>query len=91
MYLLFGYLYLITNCSDLKNDSISETFDLKCSIGGKENYFPVKYVKILLLQSWGPNTNCSLWYIRLTGIDDFKLVKPRMDWLNVVKFSFTLS
>lgn len=71
-------------CSGLKNDSTPETFELRCSIGGKENYFPIKYIKILLLQSWGPNMNCSVWHIRLNGTNDVSLVKPSMDWLNVV-------
>ncbi|XP_001607967.2 muskelin [Nasonia vitripennis] len=71
--------------SGLKNDSTPETFELRCSIGGKDNYFPIKYIKILLLQSWGPNMNCSVWHIRLTGTNDIKLVKPSMDWINVYR------
>ncbi|KAL7306121.1 hypothetical protein TKK_0001570 [Trichogramma kaykai] len=66
----------------LKNDTTPETFYLKCTIGGTENFFPIQYVKILLIQSWGPNMNCSLWFIRLTGSDNPKLIKSRIEWLH---------
>ncbi|KAF3425856.1 hypothetical protein E2986_01738 [Frieseomelitta varia] len=69
----------------LKNDSIPETFDLKPTIGNEDNYFPVKYIKIVPLQSWGPSFNFSIWHIRLTGIDDFEIVKPSIEWFNAYR------
>lgn len=71
----------------MKNDSISETFDLKYLLGNEENYFPIRYVKILPLQSWGPSFNFSIWHVRLTGIDDPKIVKPCIESVNMVKSS----
>ena len=78
---------LITNCpffSGLKNDSAPETFDLKHMVGNEENYFPVKYIKIVPLQSWGPSFNFSIWHVRLTGTDDVEIVKSSTEWFNVV-------
>ncbi|CAD1479858.1 unnamed protein product, partial [Heterotrigona itama] len=69
----------------LKNDSVSETFDLKHIVGNGENYFPVKYIKIVPLQSWGPSFNFSIWHVRLTGTDDFKVVKPSIEWFNAYR------
>ncbi|XP_058797930.1 muskelin [Phymastichus coffea] len=68
---------------DLKYNSMPETFELKCTVGNLENYFPVRYIKIVLLQSWGRSMNYSLWYVQLTGTDSFKIVKPSIDWLNM--------
>ncbi|XP_014207147.1 muskelin [Copidosoma floridanum] len=64
-----------------RNDAIPETFELKCTIGANKHYFPVRYVKIVVLQSWGPNMNCSMWHVKLTGINDHNLVKIGLDWL----------
>ncbi|XP_012154161.1 muskelin 1 isoform X2 [Megachile rotundata] len=71
--------------SGLKNDSIPETFDLKHVLGNEENYFPVRYIKILPLQSWGPSFNFSIWHVRLTGTDDYKIVRPSIEWLNAYR------
>lgn len=70
--------------SGLKNDSVPETFDLKHILGNEENYFPVRYIKIVPLQSWGPSFNFSIWHVQLTGTDDVKIVKPSIEWLNAV-------
>lgn len=69
----------------LKNDSVPETFDLKHILGNEENYFPVRYIKIVPLQSWGPSFNFSIWHVRLTGTDDVKIVKPSIEWLNAYR------
>ncbi|XP_017793080.1 PREDICTED: muskelin [Habropoda laboriosa] len=69
----------------LKNDSVPETFDLQHVLGNEENYFPVRYIKILPLQSWGPSFNFSIWHVRLTGTDDPKIVKPSIEWLNAYR------
>ncbi|KAJ8686742.1 hypothetical protein QAD02_022536 [Eretmocerus hayati] len=67
--------------SGLKNDSVPEVFDLKCTIGPEEKYFPVRFIKIILLQSWGPNMNCSVWHVQLKGSDDMAIVRPSIEWL----------
>ncbi|XP_078047275.1 muskelin 1 [Augochlora pura] len=69
----------------LKNDSMSEMFDVKHTLGNGDNYFPVKYIKILPLQSWGPSFNFSIWHVRLTGTDDPKIVKPSIEWFNMYR------
>lgn len=68
----------------MKNDSTSETFDLKHEIGSKRIYFPIRFIKVLPLQSWGPSFNFSIWHVRLTGIDDPLIVKPSIEWVNSV-------
>ncbi|XP_046436398.1 muskelin isoform X1 [Neodiprion lecontei] len=68
--------------SGLKNDSTPETFDLKHVVGNDENYFPIKYLKILPLQSWGPSFNFSIWHVHLAGVDDQKLVKSSIECFN---------
>ena len=70
--------------SGLKNDSTPETFDLKHEIGNKKIYFPIKFIKILPLQSWGPSFNFSIWHVRLTGIDNPSQVKSSIDSVNSV-------
>lgn len=70
--------------SGLKNDSTSETFDLKHILGNEENYFPVRYIKIVPLQSWGPSFNFSIWHVQLTGTDDVNIVKPSIEWFSAV-------
>lgn len=70
--------------SGLKNDSISETFDLKHVLGNEENYFPVRYIKIVPLQSWGPSFNFSIWHVQLTGTDDVNILKPSIEWFSAV-------
>ncbi|KAL2740581.1 muskelin [Vespula squamosa] len=71
--------------SGLNNDSIPETFDLKHVLGNEGNYFPVRYIKILPLQSWGPSFNFSIWHVRLNGINDSKIVGPSIEWVNMYR------
>lgn len=66
----------------MKNDSIPETFELKHKIGVDDIYYPVKYIKIMPIQSWGPSFNFSIWYVCLTGIDDPIIVQPCIKWVN---------
>ncbi|XP_043287689.1 muskelin isoform X2 [Venturia canescens] len=68
--------------SGLKNDSVPETFDMKHVIGRDGNYFPVRYISILPLQSWGPSFNFSIWHVRLTGVDDPKIVNSSIEWVD---------
>ncbi|CAG2064170.1 unnamed protein product, partial [Timema podura] len=32
------------------------------------------------LQSWGPSFNFSIWFVELTGIDNWDIVKPCIEW-----------
>lgn len=68
--------------SGLKNDSVPETFELRHTVGDRP--FPCRYIKILPLQSWGPSFNFSIWYVELTGIDSWDVVKKSLDWFNEV-------
>lgn len=38
------------------------------------------------IQAWGPSFNFSVWYVELHGMDDWKVVKPCMNWYNTVSF-----
>ncbi|XP_014296993.1 muskelin [Microplitis demolitor] len=66
----------------LKNDSVAETFEIKHKIGMDDIYYPIRYIKIMPIQSWGPSFNFSIWYVRLTGIDDPEIVDPSIMWVN---------
>lgn len=68
--------------SGLKNDSVSETFELRHTVG--DGAFPCRYIKIVPLESWGPSFNFSIWYVELKGSSDWSVVKPALDWLNLV-------
>ncbi|XP_054163494.1 muskelin-like isoform X2 [Oppia nitens] len=64
----------------LTNDENPETFQLKHQI--MSNEFPCRYVKILMMQTWGRIYNFSLWFVELKGYDDCILVKDSLNWLN---------
>lgn len=66
----------------MKNDSTPETFPVRHTIGGRP--FPCRFIKIMPIQSWGPSFNFSIWYVKLMGLDDWKIVKPSLDWFNKV-------
>lgn len=53
----------------MKNDSTPEAFDLRYKTNSGE-LFPVRYIQVMPLLSWGPSFNFSIWYIELLGIDD---------------------
>ncbi|KAK7873640.1 hypothetical protein R5R35_009328 [Gryllus longicercus] len=69
--------------SGLKNDSTAETFHLRHTVGDRP--FPCRYIKIMPLQSWGPSFNFSIWFVELTGLDDWTIVKPCLDWFNTYR------
>ncbi|XP_039276619.1 muskelin [Nilaparvata lugens] len=64
--------------SGLKNDNVPETFELRHSID--DQLFPCRFIKILPLQSWGSSFNFSIWFVKLSGIDSWDIVKPSLDW-----------
>ncbi|XP_055919680.1 muskelin isoform X2 [Eupeodes corollae] len=55
--------------SGLKNDSIPEIFSLRYLTEDGDK-FPILYIKIMPLLSWGPSFNFSIWYVELHGQDD---------------------
>lgn len=63
--------------SELKDDSVAETFELKHSI--LNNYFPSRYVKIVPITGFGPY-NFSIWFVQLKGFNDRILVKEALHW-----------
>lgn len=64
----------------LKNDSQTESFELKHTAGG--NVFACRFLKIVPFQSWGPSFNFSIWYVELKGIDEWNYIKSCIDWFN---------
>ena len=65
-------------CSGLKNDSMRETFRLRHTLNGQ--FFPVRFLRIVPLQSWGPSFNFSIWFVALAGDDSDDTVKPAIAW-----------
>ncbi|KAI8078641.1 Muskelin N-terminus-domain-containing protein [Halteromyces radiatus] len=57
----------------LKNDTEPETFDLRIHFHGL--VFPIQYLKIVPLSTFGANFNYSIWYIQVQGIQDHDLLK----------------
>ena len=66
----------------MNNDSSSETFILRHTLGGLP--FPCRYLKIVPLQSWGCTYNFSIWFIELKGSDNFNEVKKAVEWFDTV-------
>ncbi|CEG65968.1 hypothetical protein RMATCC62417_02634 [Rhizopus microsporus] len=56
----------------LKNDTKSETFDLKHQY--KNMVVPVQYIKIIPLAAYGSSFNYSIWYLEVRGISDRSIV-----------------
>ncbi|KAI8368114.1 Muskelin N-terminus-domain-containing protein [Radiomyces spectabilis] len=57
----------------LRNDTQPETFSLKYS--HKNLVFPIQYIKIVPLATFGPNFNYSIWYIEVHGIADTYIMR----------------
>lgn len=53
----------------LRNDNQVETFEIKHTTSAGE-VFPVLYLRLIPLLSWGPSFNFSIWYVELMGNDD---------------------
>ena len=68
----------VSCCSGLKNDSMRETFRLRHTLNGQ--FFPIRFLKIVPMQSWGPSFNFSIWYVALAGDDSDDTVKPAIAW-----------
>lgn len=70
----------------MKNDSTPETFTLKPVIDGHN--VPCKFIKIVPLQCWGPSFNFSIWFVELMGINDWNIVRPCLEWFNMVIMTY---
>lgn len=62
----------------LKNDNKQETFGLKHQLN--QHDFPISFIKIVPIQSWGPNFNFSIWYVGLYGDDTPLVVNEAVEW-----------
>lgn len=68
----------------LKKDNFPETFNMRHkTIEGF--YLPVQYIKIVPLQSWGPASNYSIWFVEFQGKDSPELINKLMDTINLVR------
>ncbi|CAH2089333.1 unnamed protein product [Euphydryas editha] len=68
----------------LKNDSLDETFRLRHRTT-EGLYLPVRYIKIVPLQSWGPAYNYTIWYVELQGKNNETLINSAMDTIDLRK------
>ncbi|XP_026491772.1 muskelin [Vanessa tameamea] len=68
----------------LKNDSLDETFRLRHRTS-EGLYLPVRYIKIVPLQSWGPAYNYTIWYVELQGKNHETLINSAMDTIDLRK------
>ncbi|XP_075981320.1 muskelin 1 isoform X2 [Anticarsia gemmatalis] len=68
----------------LKKDSASETFRLRHRTG-EGLYLPVRYIKIVPVQSWGPAYNFTIWYVELQGKNQEELITDAMETINLRK------
>lgn len=69
--------------SGLKKDSTPETFRLRHRTQ-EGFYFPVEYLKIVPLQSWGPPYNYTIWYIELHGKNQAELLNEALETIYLV-------
>ncbi|KAJ0174253.1 hypothetical protein K1T71_010399 [Dendrolimus kikuchii] len=68
----------------LKKDSAAEVFRLRHRTQ-EGLYLPVRYLKIVPLQSWGPAYNYTIWYVELHGKVHEDLINKSMDTINLRK------
>ncbi|XP_062529883.1 muskelin isoform X2 [Bombyx mori] len=68
----------------LKKDSTPETFRLRHRTQ-EGFYFPVEYLKIVPLQSWGPPYNYTIWYIELHGKNQAELLNEALETIYLRK------
>jgi len=71
-----SYLELLD--TGLKNDNVTESFSLRHHLN--KQFFPVNFIKVIPLQSWGPSFNFSIWFIALFGDDNSELTQKCMKW-----------
>lgn len=66
----------------LKKDSAAELFRLRHRTQ-EGLYLPVRYIKIVPLQSWGPAYNYTIWYVELQGKVHEELIGKALDTINL--------
>lgn len=66
----------------LRNDAIPETFQLRTMVGQRP--FPVRFLKIAPLQTWGSSFNFCIWYVELRGIEEESALRPFINTLDTV-------
>ena len=71
-----SYLELLD--SGLKNDNVTESFSLRHHLN--KQFFPVNFIKVIPLQSWGPSFNFSIWFVALFGDDNAELTQKCIKW-----------
>lgn len=80
---------LATTFSGLKNDSTPEVFELKHKTHDNEE-FPILFLQVIPLLSYGPSFNFSIWYIELLGLEDDFIVTSTMMGYNEKKEKTTI-
>ncbi|XP_072942576.1 muskelin [Epargyreus clarus] len=68
----------------LKKDNIPETFKLR-NRTNEGLYLPLRYIKIVPIQSWGPSYSYTIWYVELHGIDNEDLVTRAIETISLRK------
>ncbi|CAO3626285.1 unnamed protein product [Cunninghamella echinulata] len=58
--------------SGLRNDNEPENFDLR--IHRQQMIFPIQYLKIVPISTFGANFNYSIWFMEVYGIDDSSVI-----------------
>lgn len=56
----------------LRNDTSSETFNLKCTVDGQT--FASRFIKIVPIVSWGGAFNYTVWHVALHGVAEASIV-----------------
>lgn len=82
-------LFTQISSSGLKNDSTPEVFELKHKTYENED-FPVMYIQVIPLLSYGPSFNFSIWYIELLGLEDDLIVCNTLQNYNEQKEKTTI-
>ncbi len=72
-------------CRGLRNDSVAEMLSLRHTVDKRP--FPCNFIKIVPLQSWGPNFYFSVWFVELYGVSDHTAVEPCLNWYDTHIYS----
>lgn len=86
---LFEVQWKNSRFSGLKNDSTPEVFELKHKTFENED-FPVLYLQVIPLLSYGPSFNFSIWFIELLGLEDDLIVCNTLRGYNEKKEKTTI-
>lgn len=79
----------ISPFSGLKNDSTPEVFELKHKTYENED-FPIVFLQVIPLLSYGPSFNFSIWFIELLGLEDDLIVCNTLRGYNEKKEKTTI-